>query len=212
MIINLILNPKEFFSKVVEHPANLKIPFIIILVFGFSIFFQSSLPYIRFLNYIPDTGDRVVVLILFTMFFVFGILVSFLLWIVLSTIFWVVIKIIFKKTRDFKKTLEVVSYGFLPLIFGNVIYSIVWFICMLNIPHEILHIVQNHPQYILAASTLVVSKEVSYLLMIIIILSHLWSSLLWAEGLKQLFNVRFLKVLVITVALSLVWVSFYILI
>ncbi len=199
---NVFLNPKVFFEEIMKNKPNLKITVFITLIFGLTIFLQSSLPYLRFWNVILN-DEKIVILSILIMVFVFGVCMSFLLLFTTTLIFWIGAKLLFKKIENFKKILEIVGYGFLPLILGNIVYSIIWFICMLDVPHNVLNALQNHPQYILSVSAASIPVEVYYVLVLINITSCIWSSLLWAEGLKQLYDVKFLKSLSITIMISL---------
>ncbi|ABR56117.1 YIP1 family protein [Methanococcus aeolicus] len=206
MIKSILLTPKIFFEKTVKNKHNLKIPIFITLVFGLTIFLQSSLPYLRFWN-IFQNDEKIIILTMLVMFFVFGVCISFLLLFIITSIFWIGAKLLFKKIGNFKKTLEIVGYGFLPIIFGNIAYLIIWLACMYNISPEIIHVIQNHPQYLLAVSEALIPNEVYYVLILINIISCIWSSLLWAEGLKQLYCVKFLKSLSLTIMILLLLIS-----
>jgi hypothetical protein len=108
----LLFNPDLFFSEKLKNEVDLKYPAMIVLVTSIILILTTSLtPNGRSLFYIVGSG----------------IVNTYVGWILIASIFYLV-SLVFKSNGSFKRTLEFVSYGLIPAIFGHVINLIVHFI------------------------------------------------------------------------------------
>ena len=108
----LLFNPDLFFSEKLKNEVDLKYPALIVLVTSIILILTTSL----------TSNGR-------SLFYVVGsgIVNAYLGWVFITLIFYL-ISLVFKSSGSFKRTLEFVGYGFVPLIFGHVINLIVRFI------------------------------------------------------------------------------------
>ena len=144
---DLLFNPDLFFSEKLKNEVSLKYPILIMLVDSiFLALISSFAPRGRSLLSIFENG----------------ILGGYGGWIILTVVFYLV-SLIFKPDGSFTRTLEFVSYGFLPGIFAGVVNLIVHFILRnsfnmspinprLNLEYQIQLIIHNP---ILQASTII---------------------------------------------------------
>jgi hypothetical protein len=108
----LLFNPDLFFSEKLKNEIDLKYPALIVLVTGIILILTTSL----------TSNDR-------SLLYIAGyrIVNAYLGWIFITLVFYL-ISSVFKSSGSFKRTLEFVGYGFVPLIFGQIINLIVRFI------------------------------------------------------------------------------------
>jgi hypothetical protein len=108
----LLFNPDLFFSEKLKNEVDLKHPALIVLVTGIILILTTSLM----------SNDR-------SLLYIAGyrIVNAYLGWIFITLVFYL-ISSVFKSSGSFKRTLEFVGYGFVPLIFGQIINFIVRFI------------------------------------------------------------------------------------
>jgi hypothetical protein len=108
----LLFNPDLFFSEKLKSEVDLKYPVLIVFFTSvISMLTISITPTSKSLFSIVESG----------------IVNTFLGWILITLIFYL-ISSVFKSHGSFKRTLEFVSYGFIPVIFGHIINLIVRFI------------------------------------------------------------------------------------
>lgn len=108
----LLFNPDLFFSEKLKNEVDLKYPALIVLVISIiSILTTSLISSSRSL--LSFVGSEIVN--------------TYLGWIFITLIYYL-ISLVFKSSGSFKRILEFVGYGFVPLIFGHIINLIVRFI------------------------------------------------------------------------------------
>jgi len=105
----LLFNPDLFFSEKLKNEVDLKHPALIVLI--------TSI--ISILTTILTFNDRSLLSIVGS-----AIVGRYLSWIFITSLFYL-ISLVFNPDGSFKRTLEFVSYGYIPAILGNVIYLIV---------------------------------------------------------------------------------------
>ncbi len=108
----LLFNPDLFFSEKLKNEVDLKYPALIVLVTSIILISTTSL----------TSNGRSIFHIVGS-----GIINAYLGWIFITLIFYL-ISLVFKSSGSFKRTLEFVGYGFVPLIFGHLTNLIVRFI------------------------------------------------------------------------------------
>ncbi len=97
----LLFNPDLFFSEKLKNEVDLKYPALIVLVTSIILILTTSL----------TSNGRSIFHIVGS-----GIINAYLGWIFITLIFYL-ISLVFKSSGSFKRTLEFVGYGFVPLIF-----------------------------------------------------------------------------------------------
>lgn len=108
----LLFNPDLFFLEKLKNEVDLKYPALIVLVTSIILILTTILtPNSKSLFYIVGSG----------------IVDAYLSWIIITLVFYL-ISLLFRSTGSFKRTLEFVSYGFIPPLFSHVIHLIVRFI------------------------------------------------------------------------------------
>lgn len=197
-MIEILTNPNKFFETKERKEASLKIPALIVLIIGIisgiGAYFMGGLTAEMlsgtvpaeaqaFLSFIPISGA------------IAALIFSFIFWVVFAAIFFG-ISCIFKAEGKFKRTLEFVGYGYLPMIISGIISAI-----FINYIVSTVHIpVVTDPEMIGVALEPLMTNPMMQLSYAINILFMLWSANIWVFGLKHARNLT-TKNALITVAI-----------
>lgn len=197
-MIEILTNPNKFFETKERKEVSLKIPALIVLIIGIisgiGAYFMGGLTAEMlsgtvpaeaqaFLSFIPISGA------------IAALIFSFIFWVVFAAIFFG-ISCIFKAEGKFKRTLEFVGYGYLPMIISGIISAI-----FINYIVSTVHIpVVTDPEMIGVALEPLMTNPMMQLSYAINILFMLWSANIWVFGLKHARNLT-TKNALITVAI-----------
>lgn len=185
-MIEVLTNPNKFFEARMKGEESLKIPAIIVLISGIIggivAFFMWGIIAEMLRGTVPPEAQG------FISFMPIGSAIAF---VIFSLIFWVVfaailfgISYLFKGEGKFKRTLEFVGYGYIPMIFSGIIGAVLLynFVSTAHIP------VVTDPTMIEDALEPLMKNPMRQLSYAIGILFMLWSANIWVFGLKHARN------------------------
>jgi hypothetical protein len=121
----LLFNPNLFFSEKLKTEVSFKYPLLIMLVTSLIAIGSSFLIMNKIKESLPSEASS------FMLFVILGgvigaLIGTFVYWIILTGIFYL-ISSVFHSVGSFKRTLEFVSYGFVPQIFSGVVSLFVFY-------------------------------------------------------------------------------------
>jgi len=185
---DLLFNPNVFFSEKSKNEVNLKYPVMIMLVLDIIIigdFFLSMNLLRRFLP--SDVNASLYFMILGVSLFILAIIVLIGIsgfCIIVTGIFFL-ISLVFKPNGSFKRTLEFVSYGFVPNIFSSIVILLLSYVYLssLNISAQNPHLFTESLRQAVANSPLTLVSQ------ILGILTLLWSANIWIFALVHARNI-----------------------
>lgn len=119
--LNYKYDINEFFSGKSQNSISLHQPLVIIILFAVVSLLPSML-YILIIMLQEYTSMFILNIVFFLFVYAIGIISYLLLWLVVSGLFFITTSI-FHPYGSFKKTVELVGYGFMPLLVYQVIYS-----------------------------------------------------------------------------------------
>ena len=197
-MLEVLTNPNEFFEERMKGEVSLKIPVLIVLISGIIVgivaFFMWGIIAEMLRGTVPPEAQG------FISFMpigsaIFAVIFSLIFWVVFAAIFFG-ISCIFKGEGKFKRTLEFVGYGYIPMIFSGIIGAVLLynFVSTAHIP------VVTDPTMIEDALEPLMKNPMRQLSYAIGILFMLWSANIWVFGLKHARNLS-TKNAVITVAI-----------
>ncbi|MFA5220788.1 MAG: Yip1 family protein [Methanoregula sp.] len=187
-ILDILINPDTFFGKRVADKENLKTPALIVLagaiigaIYGYMV---SGLTGRMLAGLMP--GMETIIIIATIAGALIG---SFLFWAIWAGVFYVISKA-FKGTGTYKRSLEVVGYGFLPQIIGSLITLIVslQYIPKVVVPQLTSAALQDPTAITEATKALMhdpAMMELTQIASVIAIVFLLWSANCWIFGMKH---------------------------
>jgi len=197
-MIEILTNPNKFFEAKMGEEVSLKLPALIVLIIGIisgiGAYFMGGLtaemlsgtlpPEAQgFISFIPISGA------------IAAVIFSLIFWVVFAAIFFG-ISCIFKGEGKFKRTLEFVGYGYIPMIISGIISAIFIY----NIVSTAQIPVVTDPAKMAGAFEPLMKSPMMQLSYAINILFMLWSANIWVFGLKHARNLT-TKNALITVAI-----------
>jgi len=198
-MLEVLTNPNKFFEARMKGEESLKIPVLIIsisgLIAGISAFLITGMTMGLLREALPPEAMGIASTIGGIVAFIGAVVVSFVIWVVFAAIFFG-ISSIFKGEGKFKRTLEFVGYGYIPMIFSGIISAVLIynFVSTAQIP------VVTDPAKTAEALEPLLKSPTMLLSSVIGILFMLWSANIWVFGLKHARNLS-TKNAVITVAI-----------
>jgi hypothetical protein len=207
MIKDLLFRPDVFFADRMKWEENLKIPGLIVVIGGVisaAAAYVVSEPTNRILGQIPEVTGLSSALGVIEAIFAFIVFII-LYWLIFGGIFYG-ISIVFSGKGGFKRILEYVGFGLVPVIIGSVISFLIalYYIPMVEIP--VISSVSD-PMAIQRAITQLMQDPAfsSYRIIssIISVIFLSWSANLWIFGMKHARNLT-TKHAVITVLIPVV--------
>jgi hypothetical protein len=115
----LFFNPNLFFSEKLKKEVSFKNPVLIMLALSLIALISSFLVMNKIKEFLPsDANSFMYVLIIGGA--VGAVVSTFIYWVILTGIFYL-ISSVFHAEGSFKRTLEFVSYGFVPQLFGGIV-------------------------------------------------------------------------------------------
>ncbi|MGB2842479.1 MAG: YIP1 family protein [Halobacteriota archaeon] len=197
-MIEVLTNPNEFFEERMKGEVSLRIPVLIILISGIiggiSTFLMAGIIAEMLRGTVPPEAQGFISVMPVGGAIV-AVIASLILWVVFAAIFFG-ISAIFKGEGEFKRTLEFVGYGYIPMIFSGIISAVLFynFVSTAQIP------VVTDPAKMTEALEPLMKSPMMQLSTVIGILFMLWSANIWIFGLKHARNLT-TKNALITVAI-----------
>ena len=197
-MIEILTNPDKFFEAKMGEEVSLKIPALIVLIIGIisgiGAYFMGGLTAEMLSGTLPPEAQAFLSFIPISTA-ITAVIVSFIIWVVFAAIFYG-ISCIFKGEGKFKRTLEFVGYGYIPMIFSGIIGAIFiyYIVSTAQIP------VVTDPAKMAGAFEPLMKSPMMQLSYAISILFMLWSANIWVFGLKHARNLT-TKNALITVAI-----------
>ena len=205
-MIEILTNPNKFFDAKREAEGSLKIPALIVLIIGIisgiGAYFMGGLTAEMLSGTVPPEAQAFLSFIPISSA-IAAVIVSFILWVVFAAIFFG-ISCIFKGEGNFKRTLEFVGYGYIPMIISGIISAIFIY----NIVSTAQIPVVTDPAKMAEALEPLLKSPMMQLSYAISILFMLWSANIWVFGLKHARNLSTKNALItvaVPVAVYVLW-------
>jgi hypothetical protein len=185
--LKVLIDPNTFFQEIIQEKENLKIPALIVLfsaVTGAAAAYLMVIPTVKMMSSMMSGMDTVILAgaVIATL------VMTFISWLVYTGVFYL-ISFVFKGEGVFNRTLEVVGFGFLPQILGNVITLIV---ALEYIPRVVVQPIPagtTDSQVILDAATGLAHDpammEFTQIMTLVSVIFLLWSANIWIFGLQH---------------------------
>ena len=205
-MIEILTNPDKFFEVKMGEEVSLKIPALIVLIIGIisgiGAYFMGRLTAEMLSGTLPPEAQAFLSFIPISTA-ITAVIVSFIIWVVFAAIFYL-ISCIFKGEGKFKRTLEFVGYGYIPMIISGIIGAIFiyYIVSTAQIP------VVTDPAKMAGAFEPLMKSPMMQLSYAISILFMLWSANIWVFGLKHARNLTTKNALItvaIPVAVYVLW-------
>lgn len=126
-----ISNFNTFFAKKQNEKVNLKIPFLIVLVNGLFLVAPDVLILNKIVKTLPSDVHSFVA-VSFTFGIITNLFIYFLCWLILSGVLYL-ISCHFHSEGSFKRTVEFIGYGYIPMIFSSLAFLLVTYIVLPSI-------------------------------------------------------------------------------
>ncbi|MEA1999059.1 MAG: YIP1 family protein [Euryarchaeota archaeon] len=205
-MIEILTNPDKFFEVKKGEEVSLKLPALIVLIIGIisgiGAYFMGGLTAEMLSGTLPPEAQAFLSFISISAA-ITAVIVSFIIWIVFAAIFFL-ISCIFKGEGKFKRTLEFVGYGYIPMIISGIISAILIYniVSTAHIPAV------TDPAKMAGALEPLLKSPMMQLSYAISILFMLWSANIWVFGLKHARNLTTKNALItvaIPMAASVLW-------
>ncbi len=199
-MLDVLINPNRFFEAKIKEGESLKIPLLIILISGMisgiAAFLMAGVTLEMLSETLPPEALGIASTIGGISAFIGALVVSLIIWVFFAALFFG-ISWVFKGEGTFKRTLEFVGYGYIPMIISGIISAVLMynFISTAQIPH-----ITDPTEMAEIITQWMVKNPMVQLSSIIGILFMLWSANIWVFGLKHARNLS-TKNAVITVAI-----------
>ena len=197
-MLELLTNPNKFFDAKMEEEVSLRIPALIVLIIGIisgiGAYFMGGLTAEMLSGTVPPEAQAFLSFISISTA-ITAVIVSFIIWVVFAAIFFG-LSHLFKGEGKFKRTLEFVGYGYIPMIISGIISAIFIY----NIVSTVHIPVVTDPAKMAEAFEPLLKSPMMQLSYAISILFMLWSANIWVFGLKHARNLS-TKNALITVAI-----------
>ncbi|MFA6363450.1 YIP1 family protein [Methanoregula sp.] len=190
--MDLLINPNRFFQQALGEKEQLTVPGLIVLA---SAIIAAAAGY--FTGVITagmlDSAMQGMGAIILIGTVIAAFIMTFVVWVVWAGVFYLISKI-FKGTGSFSRCLEVVGYGYVPLVAGSLITLVAAFeyLPKVAIPTLTSTALQN-PQLIQDATTALINDpamvEFTQISAVISMVFLLWSANTWIFGIKQARNI-----------------------
>jgi hypothetical protein len=196
---DLLFNPNVFFSEKSKNEVNLKYPVMIMLVLAIIIIGDLFLSMNLLRRSLPsNVNASLYFMILGISLLVFAIvaLIGTSGFCIIVTGIFFLISSVFKPNGSFKRTLEFVSYGFVPNIFSSIVILLLSYVYLssVNISAQNPHLFSESLRQAVANSPLTLVSQ------ILGILTLLWSANIWIFALVHARNIS-MKNAILTVGI-----------
>jgi len=206
-MLEVLTNPNGFFEARMRETESLKIPALIVLISGLisgiAAYLITGLTLEMLSETLPPEALGLATTIGGISAFIGALVFSLIIWVIFAAVFFG-ISSVFKGEGSFKRTLEFVGYGYIPMILSGIISAVLMynFISTAQIPH-----VTDPAEIADVITQWVTTNPMVRLSSVIGMLFMLWSANIWLFGLKHARNLSTRNAL-ITVAIP---VALYIL-
>jgi hypothetical protein len=198
----LLFNPSLFFSEKLKNEVNFKYPILIMLVYAIIGLCSSILVVNKIKESLPSDVSS------FMLFATIGgaigaIIGIFVYWIILTGIFYL-ISTAFHYEGSFKRTLEFVSYGFVPQIFSSIVGLLILYTLLPSINTSL----QNPQLFAVSIENMFKSNPLFLASQIFGILCFLLSAYIWIFALLHARNMSIKNAIItvcVPVGLSLIY-------
>jgi hypothetical protein len=202
-MLDVLINPNKFFETRMEAAESLKVPALIVLISGLisgtGAYVMAGITIEMLGNTLPPEALGMASTIGGISAFVGAVIVSLVIWVIFAAVFFG-ISLLLKGEGRFKRTLEFVGYGFIPMIVSGIIGAVLMyqFVSTTPIPHvtDPAQLADVITQWITKSPTIQLSSIISILFL-------LWSANIWIFGLKHARNLS-IKNALITVAIPVI--------
>ncbi len=187
---NLIFDPNSFFREKIGTEVSFKYPLLIMLVISIFAIGSSFLVMNKLKEFLPSDMDSSISATVMSIGVIGGIvgglIGTFLNWFILAGILYS-ISYVFASKGSFKRTLEFVSYGFVPQIFSGFISLVVTYVLVSSVDFS-----AQDPQLMAQGMEQMFSNNpLFYTSQIIGILCLLLSAYIWIFALLHARNMSF---------------------
>ena len=205
-MIEILTNPDKFFEAKMGEEVSLKIPALIVLIIGIisgiGAYFMGGLTAEMLSGTLPPEAQAFISFIAISGA-IAAVIFSFIFWVVFAAIFFG-ISYLFKGEGKFKRTLEFVGYGYIPMIISGILGAILlyYIVSTVHIP------VVTDPAKMTEAFEPLMKSPMMQLSYAIGILFMLWSANIWVFGLKHARNLSTKNALItvaVPVAVYVLW-------
>ncbi|MBP2146724.1 hypothetical protein J2129_002178 [Methanofollis sp. W23] len=180
-MVDLLLNPDTFFRERADQEAGLKFPLLCVLLAGLamapgaykSVEITGSLFSPEMQSYMWFGGLIAAIFVVIT---------AFLMFIAVAIVFYL-ISAAFKGQGDIIKTFEVAGYGFLPMVFGSILSSAVYYYYAPSI--ALPQVDPTTEAGMEAMGQAIASAPMTMISAILGILFLLWSANIWIFGMRH---------------------------
>jgi hypothetical protein len=186
-MIEVLTNPGKFFEARMGEEESLKIPVLIVLVngliAGFTAFLMTGITMELLSEVVPPEALGIASTVGSISAFLGAVVVTFVMWVIFAALFFG-ISYLFKGEGKFKRTLEFVGYGYLPMVIGGIISMLFMYHLVYNV-FPTMSIPQiTDPSKIVEALKPLLKSPTMLLSYAIGLLFTLWSANIWVFGLK----------------------------
>ncbi len=202
-MLDVLTNPNKFFEAKMREAESLKIPVLIVLIIGLIsgtvAFLMVGITLEMISETLPPEARSIATTVGGISAFFGALVVSLIIWVVFTALFFG-ISWLFKGEGTFKRTLEFVGYGYIPMIVSGILSAIIMynFISTAQIPQ-----VTDPAELAEVITEWMVKNPMVRLSSIIGIIFTLWSANIWVFGLKHARNLS-TQHAVITVAIPVI--------
>ncbi|HUU74519.1 MAG TPA: Yip1 family protein [Methanoregulaceae archaeon] len=186
-IMDLLIRPDSFFSEKANEPENLKIPGLIVLIgaiLAALAAYQVSGLTARIFSQAATAGMSSIIGIIGAISGLLGFII--LWWLIVTGIFFLV-SMVFSGKGSFKRTLENVGYGLVPMIFGSFVTLLLSFYYLPMVRVPVVHSIQDPAAMQQAVMQLTQDpsfREFTQVSTIIALIFLIWSANVWIFGIK----------------------------
>jgi len=199
-MLDVLTNPNKFFEERMREAESLKQPVLIVLLSGLiggtSAFLMAGITIEMLSETLPPDAQSIASTVGGISAFAGALVVSLIVWVVFAALFFGISGML-KGEGTFKRTLEFVGYGYIPMILSGILSTVLIysFISTAQIPQ-----VTNPADIAGILKEWLMQNPMFQLSSIIGILFMLWSANIWVFGLKHARNLSTRNAL-ITVAI-----------
>lgn len=177
MVLQLLTNPDAFFAERRETPSFRGPVLVVLLVALVGVI--GSIPVLRAtLSALPPEAEGFVTVVQ-VVGGVAGIVVTFVVWVLYAVAFHVVGSVVFDASGEFRDTVALVGWGFVPAVFGAAVGSVASFVVFSGVQFP------QDPQRIQAFLAELQSRPALVVAGLVGIVFLLWSAFLWTFAVRH---------------------------
>ncbi len=187
-MLEVLTNPNGFFEARMKETESLKIPLLIVLISGLisgiAAFLITGITLEIIGETLPPEAQSIAMTVGGISAFIGALVVSLIVWVVFAAVFFGISGLL-EGEGTFKRTLEFVGYGYIPMIIGGIISAVIMynFISTAQIPH-----VADPTELADVLTNWLTTNPMVRLSSIVGMLFMLWSANIWVFGLKHARN------------------------